>query len=84
MGRQSNNTYTTSKTNVFDLEQDELTEICMRTEKNHSYKHELNSLPPKKETQQISVPNVLAKGLINTKGILFMSNFSIKYKIMHI
>ena len=71
MGFQQNNLYPASKKNVFDLEQDELPEISRQSVRHYSPYHEVSSLPPNQQTEQLTIPKVIGKGLINTKGMFF-------------
>ena len=61
--------YPASRTNIFDLEHDDLTQIRVQTERSDSQSFNV-SIPPTEKTEQVSFPKVIAKGLINTKGML--------------
>ena len=66
--------YTSSQNNLFDLEQEDLTQICVQTERTYPQCQEFAPLQPAQETEQVSFPKVAAKGMINTKGMLFLIN----------
>ena len=69
MGFQRSNLYPASQKNVFDLEQNELPEISRQSVRHYPY--DFSSLPPNQETEKLSMPKVIGKGLINTKGMFF-------------
>ena len=66
--------YISSQNNVFDLEKEDLTQICVQTETTYPQYQQFASFQPPQETDKVSFPNVATKGLINTKGMLYPIN----------